>query len=104
MPKMKRGIIYSLESVLSKLLKTNQLLNKRLGQLEKVLIGTIAPVAKKRRARKPKGRGKRGKRVRAKKTCKVPGCTRKHYAKGLCAAHYQKARRAKLEVKGKASK
>jgi len=104
MPKMKRGLIYSLESVLSKLLKTNRLLNKRLGQLEKVLVGTIAPVAKRKRTRKTKAKVKRGKKARAKKTCKIPGCTRKHYAKGLCAAHYQKARREKLEARAKASK
>lgn len=99
MARPRKGIIFNLEQVLAKLLETNGALNKRLAQLEAVLIGRVAPA---RRGRKP-GR-KRGRKLGRKpkigmraskatvKICSVQGCGRPHYAKGLCASHYQQAR------------
>jgi len=97
MARPKKGIIYNLEKVLDQLLQTNEALNKRLGQLEAVLIGggKGAPVGKRGRR---KGK-KRGRKPSAAKACSVAGCKRPHYAKGLCASHYQTARRVKKEKK-----
>ena len=97
MARPKQGIIYSLEAVLAKLLETNEALNTRLAQLESVLIGGEVT---ERRGRKP-GRkpGRRGRKASG-KVCSVPGCGRKHAAKGLCANHYQQKR---MKDKGKAA-
>jgi hypothetical protein len=96
MARPKRGIIYSLEQVLDELLKTNAALNSRLAQMEAVLIGGARPSGAKR-GRKP-GK-KRGRKPSAAKSCSEPGCKRPHYAKGLCASHYQSSRRVKTEKK-----
>jgi len=111
MAKAKKGLIYNLEQVLAQLLKTNQkldqttkALDKRLAQLENILIGAPSPARKTRKvrrkktgrkARKVKKVAKKPRAKKPKKTCTVPGCNRPHYAKGLCAAHYQKMRREK---------
>lgn len=34
-----------------------------------------------------------------KKSCTIEGCVRPHYAKGICNAHYEKARRDKKRGK-----
>ncbi len=116
MARKKKGLIYNLEQVLDQLLKTNEklsettkALDKRLAQLENILIGTSAPagrtrkVKKAKKAKKTKKRVKRVKKVATKKTCSVPGCNRPHYAKGLCAAHYQKMRREQKAKQAEAS-
>ena len=97
MARPEKGIIYNLEKVLDQLLQTNEALNKRLGQLEAVLIGGggAAPVGKRGRKRGKK----RGRKPSAAKACSMAGCKRPHYAKGLCASHYQTARRVKKEKK-----
>jgi len=106
MARPKRGIIYSLEQVLERLLETNAALDRRLAQMESLLVGGGAA----RRGRKPgrrRGRkpgpkpkaGRRGRKPGKIKECTVPGCSRKHYAKGLCASHYQASRRKAAEKK-----
>jgi hypothetical protein len=96
MARSKKGIIYSLEQVLAQLLETNEALDRRLAQLESALVG--GGVAGKR-GRKPGRKGKkRGRKPGPQKTCSVKGCKRDHYAKGLCASHYQQKR---LKEKGK---
>jgi hypothetical protein len=96
MARPKQGIIYNLEKVLDQLLQTNDALNKRLAQLEAVLIGGGAATVGKRGRRRGK---KRGRKPSAAKACSVAGCKRPHYAKGLCASHYQTSRRVKKEKK-----
>jgi hypothetical protein len=98
MARPKTGIIYNLERVLDQLLKTNEALNTRLAQLEGVLIGGGGGAVAGKRGRK---RGKkRGRKPSAGKACTVAGCKSAHYAKGLCASHYQQSRRVKKEKKG----
>jgi hypothetical protein len=86
---MAKGIMYSLDKVLARLLETNEGLNKRLEQLEELFVGRSVPG---KRGRKP-GRkpGRRGRKASFKK-CSVWGCKKEHYAKGLCASHYQQKR------------
>jgi len=116
MARKKKGLIYNLEQVLDQLLKTNEklsettkALDKRLAQLESILIGAPAPVRRARkvkkakRVKKAKKQVKRTKKTVTKKTCSVPGCNRPHYAKGLCAAHYQKMRREQKAKQAEAS-
>lgn len=100
MARPKKGIIYSLELVLEKLLKTNAALERRLAQMELLLVGgggaRRGRKPGRRRGRKPGPKPKAGRRARKPKEikmCSVPGCNRKHYAKGLCVSHYQASRR-----------
>jgi len=111
MARPRKGIIYNLEQVLAQLLKTNDALNARLAQMEAILIGGAAPVRRGRKPGRKRGRkpgrkpgrkvrtARRGRRPRAAKLCSMPGCGRPHYAKGLCASHYQTARREAKEKK-----
>lgn len=104
MARKKRGLIFDLKDALKKLNRKREdkiveaikSLNSRLSRLEELLLGSSEPAQLKIRRRR-----KVGKRARKKpaekivKTCTVSGCKQKHYAKGLCAFHYHKARREK---------
>jgi hypothetical protein len=93
MARPKMGIIFNLEKVLAQLLETKEALNERLAQMEAVLVGDAVAGKRGRKAGK-----KRGRKPGPNKTCKVAGCKREHYAKGLCASHYQQKR---MKAKGK---
>ena len=93
-----KGILaYGLENALNKLLNNISTLETRMSEIEKALFGSLPakrgrkPGKGRKRGRKP---GRRGRKASAKK-CSVPGCKRPHYAKGLCASHYQQKRREK---------
>jgi len=102
MARPKQGIIFSLEAVLAKLLETNQALYDRVVQLESALMGDVVAVKKGRKPGRPAGH-KRGRKPSG-KVCSVPGCGRKHAAKGLCANHYQQKRMKDKEKAAPAKK
>ena len=54
---------------------------RRIDKIEQKL-GTTSKSGKKRPGRRP-----------IQRICSVAGCTRAHYAKGLCSSHYQKMRK-----------
>jgi len=104
MARPKRMGLISVLTKMDQLLENASALEPRVARIEKVLFGS--PIAG-RRGRKPgrprkmgrpgkMGRPrKRGRKAGAQKACTIPGCSRKHYAKGLCANHYQASRRKK---------
>ena len=53
-----------------------------------------SPAAPGRKAAAASGSKKRGRKPKA-TVCKIRGCNRKHYAKGLCASHYNTQLRRK---------
>jgi hypothetical protein len=103
MARTKSGLIYSLAK-LPQVLEKNSELEKRIARLEKIILGTTpakrGPKPGRKRGRKPGRRGRKpGPKPKAKRLCTVPGCGRPHYAKGLCASHYQTALRKKKLAK-----
>ncbi len=110
MARTKSGLINSLAK-LPQLLQATSALEARVAKLEKLLLGAVPgkrgrkprrKLGRPRKAGRPKKQGrKRGRKPTAKKVCTLPGCVRKHYAKGLCASHYQTALRKKKEARAK---
>jgi hypothetical protein len=103
---MPRGSVLSgLERLLGDIRDGLKELKKQVEKLSNAGLPAMGGARRGRKpGRKPKAKRGAGKRVVAKKPrrgkgCRVRGCSKKHYAKGLCVNHYQAFRLQAIKAK-----